>query len=178
MKNLIFYIIFNILLTCLCSKLKYVRSMDKDEQGEKGSLYLKQNRNHCIKQYVDHFHTLTYATYASVPMTIRTHTGQLNFIPLLITQIMLWTSHWPTVFPLFFTYLSWIKTEQCTVSGRTHLHHLRLSLSLLLTTLFGYFTAKKSNAQPLRHPSWEEGPCWSPQGQRDTSLTLFWHCAL
>lgn len=31
--------------------------------------------------------------YVSSPMTIRKHKGQLNFIPPLITQIMLGTSH-------------------------------------------------------------------------------------
>lgn len=107
---------------------------------------LKQNRNHCRWQYIISYIIIFTHLHLSIPITIQTHTGQLNFLPLLIMPIVLWSScwFWPTVFSLVLTYL--IILNQCRTAGRTHLDHVRLSLSVLLTNLFGFLSGNKLNS--------------------------------
>ena len=63
--------------------------------------------------------------------------------------------------------------NQGRTTGRVHLDHVSLSLSVLLTNLFGCLTGNKFSSTSPKTSLMERGACWSAQGQCDTSLALY-----
>ncbi len=69
----------------------------------------------------------------------------MNFLPLLITLMVLWSSQTLT-HCVSIVFLLFIILNQGRTAGRTHLDHVRLSLLVLLTNPFGCLTGNKLNS--------------------------------